>query len=68
MSKSKDDVVKISERKYAHKHCAEIESKRELTDKEKLERYIMQMFNTDYVPPRIRKQIDKYITEFNSKQ
>lgn len=65
MSKSKDDVIKISERKYAHKHCAEIESKRELTDKEKLERYIMQMFNTDYVPPRIRKQIDKYIAEFN---
>lgn len=34
-------------------------------DKMKLEQYINQLFHTDYVDPRIQKQIKNYIKEYN---
>lgn len=61
----KDSCVLISQGKYAHSDCAEIEEKRELTDKEQLEEYIKQLFKTDYVNPLIQKQIKKYAEEYN---
>ena len=60
MHRIKDNAVMIATGKYAHPKCVEIESKRELTDKEKLERYIMKLFKVDFVPPRMQQQINKY--------
>lgn len=34
-------------------------------DKMKLEQYIKKLFHTDYVDPRIQKQIKNYIKEYN---
>lgn len=55
----------VKEGKYAHTSCFELEEKRELTDKEKLERYIMKLFDTDYVPARIQKQINEFLSKYN---
>lgn len=62
--KSKEPFKLFSNGKYAHQKCADLESKRELTDQEKLEKYIMQLFNTDYVYARIQKQIKEYTTNY----
>lgn len=51
--------------KYAHIPCAELEEKREKTDAEKLDLYIIELFKIDYVSPKIRKQINSYINEYN---
>lgn len=52
-------------KKYVHNSCAELEEKREKTDAEKLDEYIMHLFGTDYVSPRIKKQINDYMAEYN---
>ena len=62
--KSKESFKVFSNGTYAHLSCLELEEKRVLTDEEKLERYIMQLFNTDYVHPRIQKQIKNYVTNY----
>ena len=59
MTKKDEDCIMVSNGKYAHAKCAEIESQREKTDKEKLEEYIKALFQVDYVNPRIQKQIQK---------
>lgn len=38
---------------------------KEDSDKMKLEQYINKLFHTDYVDPRIQKQIKNYIKEYN---
>lgn len=65
MNRKDANCVVISEGKYAHKKCVELEDKRELTDKEKLDRYIMKMFGTEYVHQRVRRQINTYISDYN---
>lgn len=65
MNRKDADCVVISEGKYAHKKCVELENKRELTDKEKLDRYIMKLFGTEYVHQRVRRQINTYISDYN---
>jgi hypothetical protein len=65
LNRKDEDCVQVSNSRYAHKHCVELEAKRELTDSEKLDRYIMELFKVEYVPPRIRKQINNYIDEYN---
>lgn len=65
MSKKDADCVMIGNNKYVHKACQELEKKREKTDKEQLEDYIKELFNTTYIDPRIRAQIKKYVEEFN---
>lgn len=65
LNKNDPNVISLSETKFAHKECEEKESKRELTDAEKLDKYIMKLFKTDYVNPRIQRQIKNYITEYN---
>lgn len=42
-----------------------MENKRERTDAEKLDDYIMQLFDYSFVPPLIRKQINNFIKEYN---
>ena len=65
MSKKDDDCVLVSNGKYAHKACQEIENKREKTDQEKLELYIKELFNINYIEPRVKKQIKQYVDEYN---
>ena len=60
--KSKESFKVFSNGKYAHQSCFELEQTRELTDQEKLEKYIMELFGTDYVYARIKKQIQNYVT------
>ena len=65
MHRTKDPCVMVSNGKYAHKTCAELESTRELTDEEKLNNYIKQLFKVEFVPPGIQKQIKNYINDYN---
>lgn len=64
-NKKEEEYVQLSNSVYAHKTCAELESKREKTDAEKLDDYIMKLFDRDYVPPRAKKQITQFIQEYN---
>lgn len=58
-----DEPFKVfSNGKYAHQSCFELEQARELTDQEKLERYIMDLFKSDYVYAKIQKQIKDYVS------
>ena len=52
----------FSNGKFAHLECFNLEQTRELTDQEKLERYIMKLFGSDYVYAKIQKQIKDYVT------
>ena len=63
-NKQNEEYKLFSNGKYAHKSCAELEEKRELTDQEKLEKYIMDLFQTDYVYARIQRQIKTYVTDY----
>jgi hypothetical protein len=65
LSKKSQDCVMVSNNKYVHKKCQELEEHREKTDKEKLEDYIKQLFDMDYVSPRVKTQITKFIEEYN---
>lgn len=58
-----EELFKVfSNGQYAHQTCFELEQVRELTEQEKLEKYIMQLFGTDYVYAKIKKQIKDYVT------
>ena len=65
MSKKDKDCIYLGNNKYVHNLCKNLEEKREKTDKEKLEEYIKKLFNMDYIDPRIRKQLNSYINEYN---
>ena len=65
LSKSDETCVQIGENRYAHEACRLLEESREKSDKEKLEEYIQNLFNIDFVEPRMQKQITKYIDEYN---
>lgn len=64
-NKQEEEYVQLSNSIYAHVSCSELEAKREKTDAEKLDDYIMTLFNYDYVPPRAKKQISQFIQEYN---
>ena len=61
-NKSEEAFKLFSNGKYAHQSCFELEQTRELTDQEKLEKYIMELFGSDYVYAKIKKQIKDYVT------
>ncbi len=61
-NKNEEPFKLFSNGKYSHQSCYELEQSRELTDQEKLERYIMKLFNSDYVYAKIKKQIKDYVT------
>ena len=66
--RDKEPFVQTSARRYAHCDCSKIEEEKkseEELDKEKLENYIMKLFNVTYINPRIRKQIKQYIEEYH---
>lgn len=62
-------TIQVSARRYAHKECAEQIKSGELTiektDLEKLEEYIMKLFNEPYISAKIKKQIKSYVQEYN---
>ena len=60
--KSEEPFQLFSNGKYAHKSCLDLEQERELTEQEKLEKYIMQLFGSDYVYAKIKRQIKDYVT------
>ena len=56
--RDKIPYIQVSPRRYAHKECSMSEDeklKKEEQDKIALENYIMKMFNTTYLDPRVRK-------------
>lgn len=58
----------VSARRYAHLACfqnEEIKKSKEEQDKEKLEKYIMKMFNETYINAKVRKQINMYLDDYN---
>lgn len=58
----------ISERRYAHLTCAlaaENEKTQAEKDKEDLEKYIMELLEEEYISPRVRKQMNSYVDEYN---
>ena len=61
-NKSEEPFKLFTNGKYAHQACFELEQTRELTDQEKLEKYIMELFGSDYVYAKIKKQIKDYVT------
>lgn len=64
-NKNEEEYIQLTNSKYAHLRCSELEAQREKTDAEKLDDYIMKLFNYDYVPPTAKKQIKQFITEYN---
>lgn len=66
--RDKYPFVQVSSRRYAHKECAEVEEKEleeKKSEKTELDNYIMELFNEDYVNPRIQKQIKQYVEEYD---
>lgn len=57
--------IETGKRRYAHKTCPLPPNPEDENDKRKLEEYIMKMFKTDFVDPKIRKQINTYINEYH---
>lgn len=58
-----EPYVKPSERRYAHKACAEkakAEEDQEKKDKESLENYIKELFGITNLTPKIRAQMNSY--------
>ena len=58
----------ISERRYAHLTCAlaaDNEKTQAEKDKEDLENYIMELLGEEYISPRVRKQMNSYVEEYN---
>ena len=63
-----EPFIKVNSRRYAHLECyenAEAQRSQEDKDKESLEKYIMKLFNEDYVNARIRKQINEFMSKYN---
>lgn len=66
--RDKIDTTQISARRYAHKECVEKNQKeksQEEQDLEKLEQYIMKLFDEPYINARIKKQIKDYKAMYN---
>lgn len=65
--RDKYSFVQISPRRYAHAECAKQEQsrlKQEEADKFALEEYIMKLLGEEYVSPRVRKQINTYVEQY----
>ena len=58
----------VSERRYAHLACAvaaENEKTQAEKDKQELEDYIKELLEEEYISPKVRKQINSYIEDYN---
>ena len=66
--RDREPFKQISERRYAHLACA-VAAEKEKTqaeiDKADLEKYIMELLEEEYITPRVRKQINDYVEQYN---
>jgi hypothetical protein len=65
--RDKQPFTMVGSRRYAHPDCAtmaELKKSQEEKDKQVLDEYIMKLFNLEYVEPKIRKYINKFVTEY----
>lgn len=73
--RDKVQAVQVSARRYAHLRCVPEQDKEKYqlvplanskdSDLIQLEEYIMKLFDTTYINPRIRKQIKQFHEEYN---
>ena len=66
--RDKEPFKQISAQRYAHLACAvaaENEKTQAEKDKEDLEIYIMELLEEKYISPKVRKQINSYIEQYN---
>ena len=66
--RDKVECVQVSAKRYAHKECSMSEAEKlsqEQKDKQELEEYIMKLFKTSYVEPRVQKQIKQFREEYH---
>lgn len=64
--RDKTEFIEVAKQRYAHKNCPVPQNQtQEDIDKEKLEKYIMNLLQIDYINPRVRKQINQYINEYH---
>jgi len=65
---NKIQAVKSSARRYAHYSCMPNGTKIKIEQKDpnliELEEYLKKIFNSDFVSPRVRKQLNQYTEEF----
>lgn len=63
---AKEPFIMANSRRYAHVECAK-QHEAQLTEEDKarieLEKYVKQLLNISSITPKIKKQIEKYITE-----
>lgn len=63
-----EEYIQVNKKRYAHKKCAEdyeANKTQEQKDKEALEEYILQLFQVEFIHPRVAKQIKEYIEKYN---
>jgi hypothetical protein len=66
--RDKEPYVQVSDRRYAHKHCAEknqVQKTQSELDYEMLVNYIENLFGIDYVNAKIAKQIKDFRETYN---
>lgn len=66
--RDKVECIQVSAKRYAHKECSMSETERltqEQQDKQELDEYIMKLFNTTFVEPKIQKQIKQFKEQYN---
>lgn len=66
--RDKYPYIQVSSRRYAHPACAQAENKKkqeEENDKEKFEKYVMDLLDETYINARVRKQMNTYIEDYN---
>ena len=62
--KSKEAFIEMANKKVCHKRCYDNAQNAEPVEEDKLNRYIMELYDMDYVYPRIQKQIQKYKKDY----
>jgi hypothetical protein len=66
--RDKYPTIRVSNRRYAHKECAESENQKlqkEEADKIALEKYILKLLKEDFISPRVRKQLNTFVEDYN---
>lgn len=66
--RDKVPYVEVRKRRYAHKECSEHASAQVIqaeADKVDLENYIIKLLKVEYITPKIRKQLENYVEQYN---
>lgn len=61
---TKDEYVHPRDNLYAHKECQDLEDKRPKSDRENLEKYVANLFDEDFCPAKLQRQLTKIETEY----